>query len=67
VVDCDPALRSGTGFLFGDATAESFYGGVSRALTAYQNADGFAALRGGICSGRLVLGAVLIAGYGSNG
>jgi starch synthase len=45
VVDCDPALRSGTGFLFGDATAESFYGGVSRALTAYQNADGFTALR----------------------
>jgi hypothetical protein len=27
----------------------------------------FAALRGGVCSGRFVLGAILVAGYGSNG
>jgi len=45
VVDCDPALRTGTGFLFSEATPEGFYAGVSRALTAYRNADGFAALR----------------------
>ena len=45
VVDCDPALRTGTGFLFGDATTESFYGAVTRALTAYQSPAAFTALR----------------------
>lgn len=45
VLDCDPALRSGTGFLFTEATGDGFYGGVSRGLAAYKNAEGFAALR----------------------
>lgn len=45
VVDCDPSLRTGTGFLFTEASGDGFYSGVSRALAAYQNEAGFAALR----------------------
>lgn len=45
VIDCDPTLASGTGFVFEDPTPEAFYGAVSRALSAYRNPEGFAAVR----------------------
>ena len=35
IVDCDAKLETGTGFLFEEATAESLFGGVQRALAAY--------------------------------
>ena len=34
IVDCDAKLETGTGFLFDDATVDSLYGAVQRALSA---------------------------------
>lgn len=45
VVDCDPELTTGTGFVFETADAESFYGAVSRALVAYNHREAFGRLR----------------------
>lgn len=35
IVDCDAKLETGTGFLFDDATVDSLYGAVQRALSGY--------------------------------
>ncbi len=45
VVDCDPELETGTGFLFESPTADSLLSAVSRALSAYANEAGFNRLR----------------------
>jgi starch synthase len=45
VVDCDPELETGTGFLFESPTADSLLSAVGRALTAYANEAGFNRLR----------------------
>lgn len=36
VVDCDPELTSGTGFLFDEATGDGLYSAISRALAAWK-------------------------------
>jgi starch synthase len=37
VVDCDPDLETGTGFLYSEATPEALLGAITRALAAYRN------------------------------
>jgi starch synthase len=44
IVDCDPELTSGTGFLFAEASSVAMRGAVSRALVATRQ-PGFGALR----------------------
>lgn len=45
VVDCDPELETGTGFLFESPTADSLLSAVGRALSAYASESGFNRLR----------------------
>jgi starch synthase len=45
VLDCDPRLETGTGFVFDRPDEESFYGAVARGLAAYQDSVAFAKLR----------------------
>jgi starch synthase len=44
VVDFEARSHSGTGFKFGDATAEALEGAVSRALATYTAPEAFSAL-----------------------
>lgn len=44
VVDCDPELTTGTGFLFDEATGDALYAAVARALSAYARRGAFAKL-----------------------
>lgn len=44
IVDCDAKLETGTGFLFEEPTAESFFAAFQRAIAAYQSPR-FPALR----------------------
>ncbi len=37
IVDCDAKLETGTGFLFTEPTAESFFGAFQRAIAAYES------------------------------
>lgn len=37
VVDCDAKLETGTGFVFDEANATSFYGAISRAIAAWSS------------------------------
>lgn len=45
IIDCDPKLRTGTGFLFDEATAEDLLAGVRRALGAFEMDEPFDVLR----------------------
>ena len=45
VLDCDPTLATGTGFVFESLLPEDFYGAIARGLAAYQQTDRFATLR----------------------
>jgi starch synthase len=45
VIDCDPALETGTGFLFESPTVDSLVSAVSRALSAYVVEQSWARLR----------------------
>jgi starch synthase len=45
VVDCDPSLETGTGFLFDRAEPAELVGAVERALSAYADEDAWARLR----------------------
>ncbi len=45
IVDCDPKLRTGTGFLFDEATGEGLLGAVRRALAAFAREQAFDAAR----------------------
>ncbi len=44
VVDCDPELATGTGFLFEEATGDGLYAAASRAITAFSRRAAFAKL-----------------------
>lgn len=44
VVDCEPELKTGTGFMFGEDDPEAFYGALARAMTAYGHRSAFAKL-----------------------
>ncbi|MFO0650406.1 MAG: glycogen synthase GlgA [Polyangiales bacterium] len=44
VVDCDPELTTGTGFLFDEPTGEGLYSAMSRAIAAFQRRASFAKL-----------------------
>lgn len=45
VVDCEPSLDTGTGFLFDRSSAEELVGAVERALSAYAEEEAWARLR----------------------
>ena len=45
VVDCDPELTTGTGFVFEPADSEALYGALARAVVAFQRREAFAKLR----------------------
>jgi starch synthase len=42
VIDCDPELATGTGFLFEEASGEGLYGAMARAITAFARRTAFA-------------------------
>ncbi len=44
VIDCDPELSTGTGFLFEEATGEGLYSAMARAIGAYQRRAAFSKL-----------------------
>jgi starch synthase len=45
VLDCDPAMETGTGIVFDRPDAEEFYGAIARALSAWRQREGLARLR----------------------
>lgn len=44
VVDCDPELTTGTGFLFDEPTGDGLYSALSRAIAAWQRRPAFSKL-----------------------
>ncbi|HJK99604.1 MAG TPA: glycogen/starch synthase [Polyangiaceae bacterium LLY-WYZ-14_1] len=45
IVDCDPPLRTGTGFVADEATPDALLAALRRALASYADSDAFAALQ----------------------